>query len=162
VVIDLLMDVTDLARVRSPMDELVHSVAVLAGRPGAEMHRTWVAATRPRLVDLDFSVLSALAGTRGFLPDFLMPPPTTSRTTFACELERVRAATPEQVRRDLDRVVLPDVLRPLRDNPERELGKLADQLRAALATDRDDSAVAESGEIMTGDIVEWSREHRRA
>jgi hypothetical protein len=80
VVIDLLMDVTDLARVpfaRSPMDELVHSVAVLAGRPGAEMHRTWVAATRPRLVDLDLSVLSALAGTRGFLPDFLMPPPTT-------------------------------------------------------------------------------------
>ena len=124
----------DLARVRfarSPLDELVQSFLVLLGRKGVDLHRPWVTATRPRLAGLDLSLLEALTSVHRYLPDFIMPPPRDAATTFAAELERVRATDPGEVRRSLaywSEDELPQALRPLYDDPARGLGRLADTL----------------------------------
>src|SRR5947207_15441957 len=95
----------DLARVRfarSPLDELVQSFLVLLGRKGGDLHRSWVAATQPKLAGLDLTLLTALTSVPSYLPDFLMPPPHGTAATFSSELERVRATAPDEVRRSLD------------------------------------------------------------
>src|SRR5205823_9290352 len=120
-VIELVVAPEDLARVRfarSPLDELVQSFLVLLGRKGVDLHRPWVTATRPRLAGLDLSLLEALTSVHRYLPDFIMPPPRDAATTFAAELERVRATDPGEVRRSLaywSEDELPQALRPLYD-----------------------------------------------
>jgi DNA-binding CsgD family transcriptional regulator len=135
--IDLMLGVTDVARVRfarSPMDELVHSVNVLAGRRGDGMHRRWVEMATARLAGLDLSTLDALVEGNGYFPDFLMPPPQRWESTFPEELDRVSQTGADEVRRCLDVCwpdgSLPDVLRPLYDEPRTELGALTRLLAA--------------------------------
>jgi hypothetical protein len=135
--IDLLLGMADVARVRfarSPMDELVHSVNVLAGRKGNGMHQVWERLARKRLAGLDLSTLNALTSDSGYQPDFLMPPPQKWESNFPEELERVRETGDDEVRRCLDVCwpdgTLPDVLRPLYDDPRTGLGHLSRTLAA--------------------------------
>lgn len=129
--IDLLLGISDVARVRfarSPMDELVHSVNVLAGRKGNGMHGRWVSMARTRLTGLNLSLVDTLVGEAHYHPDFMMPPPQRWDSNVVEELDRVRAAGDEEVRRCLDLCwpdgEIPQVARKLYDNPGAELGHL--------------------------------------
>lgn len=116
----------------SPLWEAVASVRALRD-PGAHaLHLPWVEMARPRAGDLDLGPVEALlAGRRGgYTPDFLTPPPSSPLPDLAGELERLRATPPRELRRELARRFpsrrLPAVLRPLYQDPEAELERLAE------------------------------------
>lgn len=126
----------DLAKVRfarSPMEELRNSVYVLAGRRGADLHRPWVTTARSRLAGLDVTVLVTLLSLDHGFPGFLNPS-TEPGETFADQLERVRATDDAGVRCYFDEGwapgEVPAVLRPLHEDPARELGPFCDLLAA--------------------------------
>lgn len=61
------------------------------------------------------------------VPDFLTPPPVSSRPRFDEDLRRVRATPPEQIRRDL-RVTYEDALPPGLESLYRRPGSGIDRL----------------------------------
>ena len=98
------LDVNDLASVRfaySPLQELAFSLKALDPAHPMAVFEPWLLAGQPRPTDLDWPVLAALIGPRGWLPDFITPRPDDSRPTFAAELEQVRATDPARVVADL-------------------------------------------------------------
>ncbi|MFJ7213195.1 ArsR family transcriptional regulator [Amycolatopsis sp. NPDC098790] len=134
--IELLLGPLDLAKVRfarSPMEELRNSVYVLAGRRGADLHRPWITTARPRLAGLDLTVLFTLLSLDHGFPGFLNPL-TEPGETFADQLDRVRATDDAGVRCYFDEGwagdEVPPILRPLYDDPGRELGPFCDLLAA--------------------------------
>jgi hypothetical protein len=77
--IEIVLAHSDLARVRfahSPVEELVASLRVLQDSGRQPMYGRWLSAVRPRLGGLRLELLTALAPTGRYLPDFLFPPPT--------------------------------------------------------------------------------------
>jgi DNA-binding transcriptional ArsR family regulator len=92
-----------------------------------------LAAVQGRLRGLRLDLLTALAPTGRYLPDFLLPSPTQPWGGLAEELERVAASPPAMVRADLDKVregrPLPAVLRPLYDDPAAHLPTVVGELR---------------------------------
>src|SRR4051812_18190777 len=129
----------DLLRTRfalSPLFEVVWSAHILRRPERAPLHGPWVADARECLADVDWSLLDWLAngyGDYGYVPDFIAPPPATPIADLDGELARVRATPPEQVAREVgwrfdDRPV-PDVVRPLLDDPESGLDRLAGVMR---------------------------------
>ncbi|MEV6520377.1 metalloregulator ArsR/SmtB family transcription factor [Longispora sp. NPDC051575] len=120
---------------RSPLYELVASLATLMAEPHRRhLHQPWVTATRPRVAHLDLSVPVALVTQPCGLPDFVAPPPRRWDGDIADELHRLRATPAADVRASLagleDAGRLPPQLRPLFQDPDRELGTLVDTLRA--------------------------------
>jgi DNA-binding transcriptional ArsR family regulator len=66
-------------------------------------HEPWHRLVRERGAGLDLTPLLAVQPLRGFVPDFLAPPPTTARPRLRDQLAQVRATSPEQVARELRR-----------------------------------------------------------
>ena len=175
----------DLLRTRfaiSPLFELQASVTALRDPGAHSVHLPWVRAARERLAGLDYAMLDALLPDRGYAPDFFAPPPRSPLPDVAEELERVRATEPAQVRRELGwrfEGAVPDVVRPLLDDPaagiealvdamagywERALAPWWEQLRALLEADIRHRAgrLAEGGaiELFAGlhPDVRWRRD----
>ncbi|MFG2298281.1 DUF5937 family protein [Streptomyces sp. NPDC048603] len=135
--IEIRLSSGDLARIRfahSPLEELVHSVPVLAGVRPELLHRPWRAMALPRVRGLDLRLLLALARGPRFLPDFLAPPPSRITGRFEEELEAVVSAPPEAVRDSLEELRgdggLSPELAELYEAPEHVLPRLADTMRA--------------------------------
>ncbi len=125
----------DLLRTRfaiSPLFELAASVRVLRDPGGHSVHLPWVREARARLEGLDYALIDALHPDGPYAPDFIAPPPLTPLPVFEEELARVRATPPERVRLELgwtfESGEVPEVARPLLEDPARELGALADLL----------------------------------
>jgi hypothetical protein len=122
----------DLLRTRfaiSPLFELQASVAALRDPGVRSVHLPWVHAARRRLAGFDYAMLDALLPDRGYAPDFFAPPPRSPLPDVGEELERVRATEPAQVRRELGwRFAgdVPEVVRPLVDDPVRGVEALVD------------------------------------
>jgi DNA-binding transcriptional ArsR family regulator len=115
----------------SPLFELQASVSALRDPGAHSVHLPWVRAARARLAGFDYTILDALLPDRGYAPDFFAPPPGTPLPDVAEELQRVRATEPAQMRRELGwRFVggVPDVVRPLLDDPARGVEALVDQM----------------------------------
>ncbi|MGW4467683.1 DUF5937 family protein [Micromonospora sp. NPDC004704] len=99
---------TDLTRVRfaaSPLTETVASLRTLAaaGR-GGHLHRPWItrfAERASRLREHDLDLLRALVRPAGYIPDFLLPPPSRRSSTFGDALAQVADTDPEIVAREL-------------------------------------------------------------
>ena len=92
----------DLVRTRfaiSPLFDLIWSTDVLRDPAGHSLHLPWARAARRRLEGFDYELLDVLATSsqRGYVPDFLAPPPTTPLAELGDELARVRATPPERV-----------------------------------------------------------------
>src|SRR3954469_12035791 len=131
--------IEDLARLRSaisPMWEVVASLRRLRDPSAAGIHLPWINGLRDgRLGELDLSEALRLTPPRGYVPDFLSPPPTTPLARFEDEIELVRATKPHQVRNDLrllrmDQKIdeLPAVLHPCEKAPTRSIKRLATEL----------------------------------
>src|SRR3954470_22476457 len=131
--------IDDLARLRfaiSPMWEVVASLRRLRDPAAAGIHLPWITGLRGgRLAEVDLSAALRLTPPRGYVPDFLSPPPTTPLPRFEDEIELVRATKPHQVRNDLrllrmDQKIdeLPAVLHPFEQTPTRSIKRLATEL----------------------------------
>jgi DNA-binding transcriptional ArsR family regulator len=80
--------------------------------------------------------LLAVQSVRGYIPDFLSPPPRDPAPSVADQIDAVRATPPEQVLAELRRVDLalsqsPAVVRAMIAAPEAARDRLADQLEDA-------------------------------
>ncbi|MFE7580002.1 DUF5937 family protein [Streptomyces gardneri] len=135
--IEIIFGPDDLTRIRfarSPLEELVHSVPVLAGTRRPVVHRPWLEFATGRVRGLDLRVLLALAQGPRVVPDFLAPPPEAMTGEFRDELDAIAATPAATVRTALDELgagdLLPAVLRPLYEDPERELPGLVDTMAA--------------------------------
>jgi hypothetical protein len=123
----------DLVRTRfaiSPLFDLTWSTDALRDPAARSLHLPWVRAARERLRGFDYALLDLLATSSdaGYVPDFISPPPTTPLADFDDELARVRATPHEQVGREVgwrfEGRPVPDVVRPLLDDPDRGLERL--------------------------------------
>ncbi len=82
----------DLSQVRfafSPLWETVASFRVLLDPARHALHLPWVEQTRGKLGELDLAPLYALVRPDGYIPDFLVPPPTTPLPSFDDEMARL-------------------------------------------------------------------------
>jgi hypothetical protein len=123
----------DLVRTRfaiSPLFDLVWSTDALRDPAARSLHLPWVRTARERLGGFDYELLNLLAisSDAGYVPDFISPPPTTPLAELEDELARVRATPHEQVATEVgwrfEGRPIPDVVRPLLDDPERGLADL--------------------------------------
>jgi Family of unknown function (DUF5937)/Helix-turn-helix domain len=124
--------VDDLARTRfaiSPLWELVTSLRLLQDPDLAGMHLPWVRQALPVARGLDLGTALAVTPSRGYIPDFLTPPPSTPVASFKDELELMRATPAKQVRNDVERLLKgrrPSArLRAVLDHPRREVNRMA-------------------------------------
>jgi hypothetical protein len=124
----------DLVRTRfaiSPLFDLTWSTDALRDPARRSLHLPWVRAARERLRGFDYTLLDLLATSSdaGYVPDFMSPPPTTPLADFDDELARVRATPHDQLAREVrwrfEGRPVPDVVRPLLDDPDRGLEELA-------------------------------------
>lgn len=135
--IELLLGAHDLSHTRlafSPLWEAVTSIRVLQAPARHSVHLPWVQQTRPLVRALpDHELLPALVPARGYLPDFLTPPPRSPLPSLADELAAVQATPAREVRRDLRTAYphgLPAALEPLHDRPRTGLRRVAELLQA--------------------------------
>ncbi|WP_199564891.1 ArsR/SmtB family transcription factor [Spongiactinospora rosea] len=137
--VELAFGVADVANTRfaiSPLWEVVASVRVVKNPAAHAVHRPWVERVRPRLARVRWPMLHALVPvpTRTIV-GFVCPPPSTSAPDLGTELAAMRGMG-SQVRGELPGDV-PAALRPLLDDPEDGLERLAAEIagywEAALA-----------------------------
>jgi DNA-binding transcriptional ArsR family regulator len=135
--LELLCESGDLARIRfarSPMHELMTSMLIGGRADRTRMHEPWVRSVRGAVAALRLDLLRPLLGDPRYFPDFLTPSPDHTDAGFAHELDRLRATPAGVVRGQLDLLggaaPLPAALRPLYEDPERQLGRLATEIQA--------------------------------
>jgi DNA-binding transcriptional ArsR family regulator len=133
--IEIVLAHTDLARVRfahPPIHELVASLRVLHDPSREHMYRKWLSGVRGQLGGLRLDLLTALAPTGRYLPDFLLPPPTEPWGVLPEALDAVAATPPAAVRADLEKLCEgrppPAVLRPLYEDPAKHLPIVVQEL----------------------------------
>ncbi len=125
----------DVARVRfaiSPLWETAAAIRALRNPSVASLHLPWVKRIRPHLRELDLSLPLALLPRKGYIADFLTPPPVHPLMSFEDELDVVRATSSEQVRTDVEILIRNDnpreTLQPFLDDPAGAVERLADSL----------------------------------
>ena len=140
----------DLVRTRfaiSPLFDLTWSTDVLRDPAAHSLHLPWARAARRRLEGFDYELLDLLAtsSARGYVPDFLAPPPTTPLAELDDELARVRATPPARVALEIgwrfEGMAVPAAARMLLDDPQRGLAELTTMM-ARLLRARDRPVVA--------------------
>jgi len=136
-VIELLLDADDVSHTRlafSPLWEAVYSVRALQAPARRAVHLPWVRQTRELIRQLpDRDLLQALVPPRGYLPDFLSPPPASPLPSLAAELAELRSTPSARVRNDLERAYprgLPPVLADLHARPRSHLRRISDVIDA--------------------------------
>jgi DNA-binding transcriptional ArsR family regulator len=133
--IEYLFGPEDVAKTRfaiSPLWETAAAIRALRDPSVASLHLPWVKRIRPHLKDLDLTLPLALLPRKGYIADFLTPPPVSPLMSFEDELEIVRSTSPDLVLNDVDILVRNDnpreTLRPFIDDPEGSVQRLADAL----------------------------------
>src|SRR5689334_11889283 len=133
----------DLLAVRfavSPVWETQAAVQAFVDERGRSYHEPWLGHARARAARLDLVPLLAVLPRRGYVPDFLTPPPQTCRPGLRAQLAGIRATDPAQVSRELAqcRETVADehyrrLITSLLTNPERARDQLAARLHEAWA-----------------------------
>ena len=86
----------------SPLWETVASFRVLLDPARHALHLPWVEQTRGELGKLDLVPLYALVRPDGYIPDFLVPPPTTPLPSFEDEMARLSETPSATVIREVE------------------------------------------------------------
>ncbi len=122
----------------SPVWETSAAVRTFLDPRARAHHEPWHRLVRDRAAGLDLAPLLALHPLRGFVPDFLTPPPATARPGLRDQLAEVRATPPAQVARELERcrstvgdAMRRDLLDALLADPPAARELLADRLHDA-------------------------------
>jgi biotin operon repressor len=125
--------VEDLATTRfaiSPMWETTSAIRALRNPGLISLHVPWIKQVRSELEELDLSLAFALLPRRGYMADFLTPPPSTPLADFDEELELLRSTSSEQIRNDVELLIgdgnAPQSLRPYLDDPRGTVDQLAE------------------------------------
>ena len=131
----------DLLAVRfaiSPLWETQAAVQALTDERGRSYHAPWLQLVRARAAHLELAPLLAVLPRRGYVPDFLSPPPRLARPSLRGQLAQVRATEPAQVARELARCrdSINDqsprgLITSLLADPERARDQLATRLQEA-------------------------------
>jgi DNA-binding transcriptional ArsR family regulator len=109
----------------SPLGEVVQAARAIGASPRGTSHHTWLEERREALRELharhDLTPLLVLLPERGYLPDFLTPPPSGPLARIGDELGRIRTTPPAealaQIARSLEgRRVDPEVEALLRSS----------------------------------------------
>jgi len=124
----------DLTRTRfafSPLWETVMGYRVMRDPSHFAVHLPWVCEAREATQGLDLSPLEALVRPKGYLPDFLTPPPSSALPDFAQELSTLRNTPLETVRREValtypNPKAMPEAARAFLDDTAQALEGLAD------------------------------------
>src|SRR5215470_19389695 len=85
---------------RSPVWETMQAVRLLIDPRGRSYHQPWHAAARNAATG-ELAPLLAVSPLRGWVPDFLSPPPGVPAPTLEDQLTEIRATPADQVSRDL-------------------------------------------------------------
>jgi DNA-binding transcriptional ArsR family regulator len=124
----------------SPVWETQAAVQAFGDERARFYHEPWLLAVRTRAARLDLTALLAVLPRRGYVPDFLTPPPRTCRPGLRDQFAEIRATSPAQVARELERCreTLDDEpyrrrLDSLLTDPERARDQLAARLHEAWA-----------------------------
>jgi DNA-binding transcriptional ArsR family regulator len=96
-------DVLALRFALSPIWETNAAVRTFADETSRAYHQPWHRLIRERAAGLDLTPLLAVQPLRGFVPDFLTPPPTTAHPRLRDQLAEVRATPTAQVEQELER-----------------------------------------------------------
>jgi DNA-binding transcriptional ArsR family regulator len=133
----------DLLAVRfavSPAWETQAAVQALADGRAHAYHQPWLQLARARAARLDLTPLLAALPPRGYVPDFLTPPPRSPGPRLRDQLTEIRATAPAQVVREFEwcRQTADDeqhrrLLDSLLTDPERARDQLAARLYDAWA-----------------------------
>jgi DNA-binding transcriptional ArsR family regulator len=111
--IRILVSAEDLTQTRfalSPLWETVESYRAILDPGRHALHLPWISWAREELAGWDLGPLDALVRARGYMPDFLTPPPTAPFPEFMAEVELLRSTPPERVRQEVKRVAGEDTL----------------------------------------------------
>jgi DNA-binding transcriptional ArsR family regulator len=128
-------ELDDLARTRfaiSPMWETAAAIRALRNPSLLALHLPWIKQVRPQIKDLDLSLAFALLPRRGYIADFLTPPPSTPLADFWDELELVRSTSAAQIRNDIEILISTgnprESLQPYLDDPRGAVAALGELL----------------------------------
>jgi DNA-binding transcriptional ArsR family regulator len=135
------LDAADAGRVRfatSPLWETVNAARTLVDPRSAAYHARWLERARPRAAELPLEPLFAVHPPRGYVPDFMSPPPESTSPHIASQLTLVRETPPEQVAQELTRCAADQsdltrraIVTELAASPETARNELADLLQLA-------------------------------
>jgi DNA-binding transcriptional ArsR family regulator len=103
--IRFVFSVEDLARTRfaiSPMWEAIRSLAALQDPSSAALHLPWLRSLSGRLGGIGLEAVVALIPPRGYMPDFLTPPPTGPLGRIDDDLDALRRTPVRQIRHDIE------------------------------------------------------------
>jgi DNA-binding transcriptional ArsR family regulator len=95
----------DLLAVRfacSPVWETQAAAQTFADERARSYHEPWRRLVRERVGRLDLTPLLAVQPIRGYVPDFLTPPPRTARPRLRDQLAEIRATPPAQAAHELE------------------------------------------------------------
>ena len=98
------------------------------------IHLPWLCEARELTRDLNLEPLTVLTQNRGYMPDFMTPPPLTPLPEFADELRVLRATDAQTVRHEVaktyeDQPNLPSAAQAYLDDPHAALEGLAECLQ---------------------------------
>src|SRR4051812_27098008 len=121
----------------SPAFELVSSLRLFRDPASAALHLPWLEDVRGQISDAELLPLLSLLPPKGYVPDFITPPPSSPLMRMDAEFERILATPPRQIRKELDiferqhaDAPFPTAAEPLRRRPAQQLPKLVAAIRA--------------------------------
>jgi DNA-binding transcriptional ArsR family regulator len=86
----------------SPVWETLAAVRTLIDRRARAYHRPWHELVRARIAQLDLEPLLAVEPLRGYVPDFISPPPAKPWPRLEEQLAEIRRTEPDRVGRELE------------------------------------------------------------
>ena len=135
--VELHLSTLDLTHTRvaySPLLETVMGYRAMLEPSRFAIHLPWLCEARELTRELNLEALDVLARPKGYIPDFMTPPPVTPLPDFTDELRVLLATDAQTVRHEVaktyeDQADLPEAARAFLDDPHGSLERLAESVQ---------------------------------